>query len=73
MTMSESQKTNIKGHNNKDNSSQLLQHAHENGHTHVWEKDFQILGNNCQSNFKYKINDSLFIIQLKPTLNVKER
>ena len=30
----------IKDHNSKDNSSHLLKHAHENGHTHVWEKDF---------------------------------
>ena len=38
----------IKDHNSKDNSSHLLKHAHENGHTHVWENDFQILGDKCQ-------------------------
>ena len=63
----------IKDHNNKDNSSLLLKHARENGHTYVWEKDFQILGNDYQPNFKQKISESLFIRQLKPTLNVNEK
>ena len=35
----------IKDHNSKDNSSHLLKHACENGLTHVWKKDFQILSN----------------------------
>ena len=34
---------------------------------HVWEKDFQILGNNYQSNF---LSESLGIRQLQPTLNI---
>ena len=42
----------IKDRNSKDNSSHLLKR--ENRHIHVWEKDFQILGNNYQSNFKRK-------------------
>ena len=63
----------IKDHNSKDNSSHLLKHACENGDTHVWEKDFQLLGNNYQPNFKRKINESLFIKQLKPTLSVNEK
>ena len=63
----------IKDHNSKDNSSHLLKHACENGHIIVWEKDFQILGNNYQSNFKRKISESLFIKQLKPTLNVNKK
>ena len=44
MTLSERQKRciveRIKDHNSKDNSSHLLKHAHENGHTHAWENDF---------------------------------
>ena len=63
----------IKDHNSKDNSSNLLKHTRENVHTHVWEKDFQILGNNYQSNFKRKISESLFIKQLNPTLIVNEK
>ena len=63
----------IKDHNSKDNSSHLLKHGRENGHTHVWEKDFQILGNNYQSNFKQKRSESFYIKQLKPTLNVNEK
>ena len=63
----------IKGHSSKDNSSHLLKHAGENGHTHVWEKDFQILCKNYQSSFKQKISESLFIKQLKLMLNVNEK
>ena len=63
----------IRDHNGKDNSSHLLKYARENGLTHVWEKDFQILGNNYQSNLKPKVCESLFIKQLKPTLNVNEK
>ena len=44
----------IKDHNSKDNSSHSFKHARENGHSHVWEKNFQVLGNNYQSNFKQK-------------------
>ena len=52
----------IKDHSSKDNSSHLLKHARENGHTHVWEKHFQILGNNYQLKFERKISEfSLFI------------
>ena len=63
----------INDHNSKDNSSHLLKHARENGLTHVWEKDFQILANNYESNFNRKISESLFIRQLKPTLNVNKK
>ena len=63
----------MKDHNSKHNSSHLLKHARENGHTHVWEKDFEMLGNNYQSNFKRKIGESLFIRQLQLTLNVNEK
>ena len=63
----------IKDHNSKDNSSHLLKHACENGYTHVWKKDFKILGNNYQPNFIRKISESLFIRKLKPSLNVNEK
>ena len=63
----------INDHSSKDNSSHLLKHTRENGHTHVWEKDFQILANNYESNFNRKISESLFIRQLKPTLNVNKK
>ena len=42
----------IKDQSSKGNSSHLLKHALENGHIPYWEKDFQILGYNNQSNFK---------------------
>ena len=53
----------IQDHNNKDKNSHLLKHAREKGYTHVWEKDFKILGNNYQSNMKRKISESLYIRQ----------
>ena len=36
----------IQDHNNRDKNSHLLKHSREKGHTHVWENDFKILGNN---------------------------
>ena len=60
----------IKDHNSKDNRSHLLKRASENCNIHIWKKDFQILGNNYQSNFKRKISESLFLRQLKYTLHV---
>ena len=42
-------------------------------HTHVWEDDFKLLGNNYQSNIKWKINESSFIRQLKPSLNKQDK
>ena len=63
----------IQDHNNRDKNSHLLKHAREKGHTHVWEKYFKILGNNYQSNIKRKISESLFIRQLKSTLNGNEK
>ena len=39
----------------------------------VLVNDFTILGNNYQLNIKRKISESLFIRQLKPTLNANEK
>ena len=63
----------IQDHNKRDKNSHLLKHAHDKGHTNVWENDFKILGNNYQSNIKCKISESLFIRQLKLTLNANEK
>ena len=60
-------------HNKCDKISHLLKHAHEKNHQHVWENDFKVLGNKYCSNFKRKITEALFIKQLKPSLNVKEK
>lgn len=60
-------------HNKRDKKSHLLKHAQNEKHTHVWEQDFKILGSNYQSNIKRKISESLFIRQLKPSLNKKEK
>ena len=61
----------IQDHNNRDKNLHLLKHAHEKGHNDVWKNDFKILGNNYQSNIKHKISESLYIRQLKPTLNAQ--
>ena len=56
-----------------DKNSHLLKHSREKNHQHVWENDFKVLGNTYCSNFKRKITEALFIKQLKPSLNVKEK
>ena len=60
----------IKDQNSKGNTSHSLKHGLEYGHTRDWEKDFQTLDNNHQSNFKREISKSLFMRQLKPSLNL---
>ena len=60
-------------HNKCDKNSHLLKHAREKNHQHLWENDVKVLGNNYCSNFKRKITEALFIKQLKPSLNVKDK
>ena len=60
-------------HNKLDKNSHLLRHSREKNHQHMWENDFKVLGNNYRSNIKRKISEALFIKQLKPSLNVKEK
>ena len=55
----------IQDHNNRDKFSHLLKDAREKGHNHVWENNFEILGNNYQSNINRKVSESLYIRQLK--------
>ena len=63
----------IMDHNKRDKNSHLLKHSREKNHQHVWENDFKVLGNNYRSNVKRKISHAIFIKQLKPSLNVKEK
>ena len=60
-------------HNKRDKNSHILKHSREEGHTHLWDRDFKVLGNNYHSAFKRKISEALFIKQLKPSLTVKEK
>ena len=60
-------------HNKRDKKSHMLKHSRNKLHTHVWEDDFKLLGNNHQSNIKRNISDSLFIRQLKPSLNKQDK
>ena len=59
--------------NKRDKNSHILKHSREEGQNHVWDKDFQVLGNNYCSALKRKISEALMIKQLKPSLNVKEQ
>ena len=59
----------VTDHNKRDKKSHMLKHSRDKLHTHFWEYDFKLLGNNYQSNIKRKISESLFIRQLKPSLN----
>ena len=60
-------------HNKRDKKSHTLKHSRDKLHTHLWELDFKLLGNNYQSNIKRKISESLFIRQLKPSLNKQDK
>ena len=66
-------KERIIDHNKRDKNSHILKHSREEGYTHVWDGDFKVLDNNYRSAFKRKISEALFIKQLKPSLNVKEK
>ena len=65
-------KERIINHNKRDKNSHILKHSCEEDHTHLWDKNFKVLGNNYCSIFKRNISEALFIKQLKPSLNVKE-
>ena len=59
-------KERIIDHNKRYTNSHIPKHSLEEGHTHVWDKDFKVLGNNYRSAFKRRISEALFIKQLKP-------
>ena len=56
-------------HNERYKKSHMLKHSRDKLHNHVLEYDFKWLGNNYQSNIKQIISESLFIRNLKPSLN----
>ena len=51
----------------------MLKQSRDNLHTHVWENDFKLLGNNYQSNIKRKISEYFLVRQLKPSLNKQDK
>ena len=59
--------------NKQDKKPHTLKHSRDKLHNHDWEDDFNLLGNNYQSNIKRKISESLFIRQLKPSLNKQDK
>ena len=66
-------KERIIDHKKCDKNSHMLKYSNDEGHTHVWDKDFKVVGNNDRSAFKRKISEALFIKQLRPSFNVKEQ
>ena len=60
-------------HNKQDKKSHMLKHSRDKLDPRVWEYDFKLLVNNYQSNFKQKNSESLFIRQLKPSLNKQDK
>ena len=60
-------------HNKRNKKFDMLKNSRDKLHTHVWEDDFKLLGNNYQSNIKRKISKSLFIRQLKLSLNKQDK
>ena len=60
-------------HNKRDKKFHMLKQSRDNLHTHIWENDFKLLGNNYQSNIKRKISESFLIRQLKPSLNKQDK
>ena len=59
----------IVDHIKRDRNSRILKHYLEEGHSHAWDKDFKVLGNNYCSAFKKKISVTLFIKHLKTSIN----
>ena len=56
-------------HSKTDNNSHILQHSKNMGHKRVELKDVQILGKRYTTDFRRKISESLYIKEMKPTLN----
>ena len=60
-------------HSGKDSKSHMWKHSLENNHKHVSFEDFRILRNGYTNNkFKQKISETLFIKELRPSLNTQE-
>ena len=58
----------MRNHVKRDKNSHMIKHSHEEDHSHVWDKEFQVLHNNYCSAFKRKIREALLMKQLKPSL-----
>ena len=64
----------IKDHSGRDHASHLVKHNIETSHTDVSTANFKIIDMNFSNNKrKRKIAESLWIKNLRPTLNVQEK
>ena len=64
----------IKDHSGRDHASHMVKHNIESSHTDVNTANFKIIDMNFSNNKrKRKIAESLWIKDLRPTLNVQEK
>ena len=64
----------IVDHVDRDINSHLLKHFTESGHKTLEAVDYKIIGTwYCKNTMKRKLSEALFIKELKPTLNKKEK
>ena len=64
----------IKDHSGRDHTSHMVKHNVETSHTDVNTANFKIIDMNFSNNKrKQKIAESLWIKDLRPTLNVQEK
>ena len=58
----------------RDSNSHLLKHSIESGHKTLEAVDYKIIRTwYCKNTMKRKLSEALFIKELKPTLNKKEK
>ena len=61
-------------HNGRDAKSHLVKHAIEKSHKYPKIEDFNVIGKGYKNNtFKRKVAESLFIKDVRPTLNTHEK
>ena len=64
----------IKDHNGRDHKSHILKHSIEKHQDNVDQKNFKIIVKNLKNNkWKRKISESLWIKDLRPTLNAQHK
>ena len=64
----------IKDHSGRDHASHMVKHKIETSHADVNTANFKIIDMNFSNNKrKWKITESLWIKDLRPTLNVQEK
>ena len=63
----------IKDHNGRYHKSYMLKHSIEKHHAHGTQKNFKITAKNFKNKWKRKILESLWIKDLRATLNSQDK